>query len=199
MAVELPELLLPHAAAWRDWLAEHHASSPGVRLVLHKAGGAVTELTYALALDEALCVGWIDGQLGRRDEGSFRQRFTPRRPRSPWSVRNTEHVSRLLEQGRMLPAGQAAVDGAKVDGRWEAAYAGSATITVPDDLAQAVAADPAAQAMWDVLSSTNRYAFLWRLTQVKRAETRARNIAGFVAMLGRGETFHPQKARSPLD
>ena len=194
MAVELPELLLRDAAAWRGWLAEHHATSPGVRLVLHKTGGAVTELTYALALDEALSVGWIDGQLGRRDEGSFRQRFTPRSPRSPWSVRNTEHVSRLLEQGRMLPAGQAAVDG-----RWEAAYAGSATITVPDDLAQAVAADPAAQAMWDVLSSTNRYAFLWRLTQVKRAETRARNIAGLVAMLGRGETFHPQKARSPLD
>lgn len=199
MVVELPELLLPDAAAWRDWLAEHHASSSGVRLVLHKIGGAVTELTYAPALDEALCVGWIDGQLGRRDEGSFRQRFTPRRPRSPWSVRNTEHVARLLEQGRMLPAGQAAVDGAKADGRWEAAYAGSATITVPDDLALAVAADPAAQRMWDLLSSTNRYAFLWRLTQVKRAETRARNIAGFVAMLGRGETFHPQKARSPLD
>ena len=151
------------------------------------------------ALDEALSVGWIDGQLGRRDEGSFRQRFTPRRPRSPWSVRNTEHVARLVAAGRMLPAGQAAVDAARADGRWAAAYAGSATITVPDDLARAVAADPAAQAMWDVLSSTNRYAFLWRLTQVRRAETRARKIALFAAMLGRGETFHPQKARPPLD
>lgn len=199
MAIELPELLLPGAASWREWLAEHNATSPGVRLVLHKTGGAVTALTYALALDEALCVGWIDGQLGGRDEGSFRQRFTPRRPRSPWSVRNTEHVARLVAEGRMTPPGQAAVDAAKADGRWEAAYAGSATMTVPDDLALAVAADPAAQAMWDVLSSTNRYALLWRLTQVKRAETRARNIGLFVAMLGRGETFHPQKTRPPLD
>lgn len=195
MALELPELLLPDAQAWRGWLVAHHADTPGVRLVLHKKGGTVTGLTYALALDEALCVGWIDGQVGRRDEGSFRQRFTPRRPRSPWSVRNTEHVARLHGEGRILPAGQAAIDAARADGRWEAAYAGSATITVPEDLALAVAADAAAQAMWDVLTSTNRYAVLWRLTQVKRADTRVRKIAEMVAMLARGETFHPQKAR----
>lgn len=197
VAIELGELLVPDAATWRDWLATHHADSPGVLLVLHRKGGAVTTLTYALALDEALCVGWIDGQVGKRDEGSFRQRFTPRRPRSPWSVRNTEHVARLTAEGRVRPAGQAAIDAARADGRWEAAYAGSATITVPEDLAVAVAAEPAAQAMWDVLTSANRYAVLWRLTQVKRAETRARRITELVAMLRRGETFHRQKAQRP--
>jgi len=168
-----------------------------VRLVLHRKGGAVTALTYPLALEEALCVGWIDGQVGRRDEGSFLQRFTPRRPRSPWSVRNTGHVARLLAEGRMQPAGLAAVEAARADGRWDAAYAGPATITVPDDLAAAVATDPAARAMWDVLTSQNRYALLWRLIQIKRADTRARRVAEFVAMLARGETIYPQRARPP--
>lgn len=197
MAIELPELLVADASAWRDWLSSHHADSPGVRLVLHRKGGAVTALTYPLALEEALCVGWIDGQVGRRDEGSFLQRFTPRRPRSPWSVRNTGHVARLLAEGRMQPAGLAAVEAARADGRWDDAYAGPATITVPDDLAAAVATDPAARAMWDVLTSQNRYALLWRLTQIKRADTRVRKVAEFVAMLARGETIYPQKARPP--
>jgi len=120
MAVELPELLLPDAAAWRAWLAENHASSPGVWLVLTKKGGRVTELDYAAALDEALCFGWIDGQVSRRDEGSTRQRFTPRRSRSTWSRRNVEHIARLTAEGRLTPAGRAAVDAAKADGRWQA-------------------------------------------------------------------------------
>jgi len=197
VAIELPELLVADASAWRDWLSSHHGGSPGVRLVLHRKGGAVTALTYPLALEEALCVGWIDGQVGRRDEGSFLQRFTPRRPRSPWSVRNTAHVARLLAEGRMQPAGLAAVEAARADGRWDAAYAGPATITVPDDLAAAVAADPAARAMWGVLTSQNRYALLWRLTQIKRADTRVRRVAEFVAMLARGETIYPQRARPP--
>ncbi|MDQ1691590.1 MAG: hypothetical protein QOD87_1698, partial [Pseudonocardiales bacterium] len=98
---ELPELLVPDAAAWRTWLAEYQASSPGVWLVLHKKGGVVTGLTYDLALDEALCFGWIDGQVGSRDAGSYRQRFTPRRRKSPWSARNVEHVARLTQAGRM--------------------------------------------------------------------------------------------------
>jgi len=195
MAVELPELLVPDAAAWRDWLADNHASSPGVWLVLTKRGGQVTELNYAAALDEALCFGWIDGQVGRRDEGSMRQRFTPRRPRSPWSKRNVEHIARLTADGRLAPAGQAAVDAAKADGRWQAAYAGPAANELPDDLASALAASPSAKAMWDVLTSQNRYAITYRIGQAKRAETRARRVAEFVAMLERGETVHPQKAR----
>jgi uncharacterized protein YdeI (YjbR/CyaY-like superfamily) len=195
MAVELPELLVPDAAAWRAWLTENHANSPGVWLVLTKKGGRVTELDYAAALDEALCFGWIDGQVGRRDEGSMRQRFTPRRPKSAWSRRNVEHIARLTAEGRLMPAGQAAVDSAKADGRWQAAYAGPAAAEFPADLAEALAGNPRAQAMWEVLTSQNRYAITYRVGQAKRAETRANRIAEFVAMLERGETIHPQRRR----
>jgi uncharacterized protein YdeI (YjbR/CyaY-like superfamily) len=195
MAVELPELLVPDAAAWRAWLAENHATSPGVWLVLTKKGGQVTALDYAAALDEALCFGWIDGQVSRRDEGSSRQRFTPRRAKSAWSKRNVEHIARLAAEGKLMPAGQAAVDAAKADGRWQAAYAGPAANELPDDLAAALAGSPAAQAMWDVLTSQNRYAISYRVGQAKRAETRARRIAESVAMLERGETFHPQRRK----
>ncbi|HST46810.1 YdeI/OmpD-associated family protein [Jatrophihabitans sp.] len=197
MANELPELLVPDAAAWRAWLADNHASSPGVWLVLTKKGGQVTALDYPAALDEALCYGWIDGQVARRDEGSTRQRFTPRRSRSAWSKRNVEHIARLSAEGRIMPAGQAAVDAAKADGRWEAAYAGAAAAEVPPDLAEALAGNQQAQAMWDVLTSQNRYAITYRVGQLKRPETRARRIAEFVAMLERGETLHPQKRQRP--
>ena len=195
MAAELPELLVPDAAAWRSWLAENHASSPGVWLVLTKKGGQVTALDYPAALDEALCFGWIDGQVSRRDEGSTRQRFTPRRPKSVWSRRNVEHIARLAAEGRLMPAGQAAVDAARADGRWQAAYLGPAANELPDDLAAALAASPRGQAMWDVLTSQNRYAITYRIGQAKRAETRARRIAEFVGMLERGETIHPQRRK----
>ncbi|GGL99975.1 YdeI/OmpD-associated family protein [Nakamurella endophytica] len=194
MAVLLPELLVPDAAAWRDWLVRHHDAAPGVRLVLHKNGGAVTTLTYAQALDEALCVGWIDGQAGSRDEGSYLQRFTPRTSHSRWSARNVQHVARLEREGRMLPAGRAAVEAAKADGRWDAAYPGPATATTPDDFAAALAASPAAQDRYDGLTSQNRWAFLYRLSTIRTAATRSRRIAEFVAMLERGELFHPQGA-----
>ena len=197
MAVELEELLVPDAAAWLAWLADNHASSPGVWLVLTKKGGQVTALDYAAALDEALCHGWIDGQVGRRDEGSMRQRFTPRRARSAWSKRNVEHVARLTAEGRMTPAGQAAVDAAQADGRWQAAYAGAAAAEFPADLAAALAGNQQAQAMWEVLTSQNRYAITYRVGQAKRPETRAKRIEEFVAMLGRGETVHPQKRQRP--
>jgi uncharacterized protein YdeI (YjbR/CyaY-like superfamily) len=192
---ELPELLVPDAAAWRTWLAEQHASSPGVWLVLHKKGGMVTGLTYDLALDEALCFGWIDGQVGSRDAGSYRQRFTPRRSKSPWSARNVEHVARLTQAGRMTPVGQGAVDAAKADGRWDKAYAGQATAELPEDLLAAIAALPAAQAMFDVLTATNRFTLFYRVNEAKRPETRAKRIAQFVEMLALGETPHPQRKR----
>ena len=195
MAPELPELLVPDAAAWHDWLAEHHAESPGVWLVLHKKGGTVTGLVYEDAVLEALCFGWIDGQLAPRDAGSSAIRFTPRTRTSRWSKSNVERVARLEEEGRMTPAGRAAVDAAKADGRWETAYAGAATAEVPKDLAAAIAAVPEAQAMFDVLTSTNRFALIYRTTQVKKAETRARKIAEFVDMLARKETVYPQKRR----
>ena len=194
VANALSELLVADADAWREWLREHHGDEVGVELVLAKKGTTEpTSLTYEQALDEALCHGWIDGQVRRRDERTFRQRFTPRRARSQWSERNVGHVERLLGEGRMQPAGLAAVQRAKADGRWEAAYPGQKAIAVPDDLARALAAEPRAQANFELLSSQNRYAVLFRIHSAKRSDTRARRIDQYVAMLARGETLHPQK------
>jgi len=196
MAAELPELIVRDAAAWRVWLGEHHAEPGGVWLVLAKKGTEdPTTLTYDQALEEALCHGWIDGQVRRRDEATYRQRFTPRRRRSSWSKRNTGHAERLFVEGRMHPAGLAEVERAKADGRWDAAYAGPASIEVPLDLAEALAAEPKAQAMFESLDSRNRYAVLHRISSAKRADTRARRIEQFVTMLARGETVYPQKRR----
>jgi uncharacterized protein YdeI (YjbR/CyaY-like superfamily) len=165
-----------------------------VWLVLAKQAVVVpTSLTYAQALEEALCHGWIDGQTRVRDNTTFLRRFTPRRARSRWSARNVEIVRSLRAEGRMLPAGEAEVERAQRDGRWDVAYAGSAAIEVPADLAAALSASPKAQAMFDVLTSQNRYSILFRISGAKQAATRARRIDQFVAMLERGETVHPQK------
>ncbi|WP_432934125.1 YdeI/OmpD-associated family protein [Microbispora sp. CA-135349] len=194
MSDEPPELTVADARAWREWLSRHHDSSEGVWLVLAKQNATLpTSLTYDQALDEALCHGWIDGRLRRRDEVTFCRRFTPRGRQSPWSARNVSIVTRLIGEGRMHPAGMTEVERAKADGRWEAAYAGQAGIEVPADLTAALAAEPRAQAMFDILTSQNRYAILYRITNAKRAETRARRITQFVDMLARGETIHPQK------
>jgi uncharacterized protein YdeI (YjbR/CyaY-like superfamily) len=194
VAEELPELILADSAAWRAWLRANHASSNGVRLVLAKKGTKEpTSLTYDEALDEALSHGWIDGQIGRRDETTFRRMFTPRRARSGWSARNVAMIDRLRSEGRMHPAGEAEVARAQADGRWDAAYAGQATIEIPADLAAALRAEPRAQAMFDVLTGQNRYAILLRTANAKQAATRARRIEQYVAMLARGETIYPQK------
>jgi uncharacterized protein YdeI (YjbR/CyaY-like superfamily) len=191
---ELDELILPDAAAWRAWLDAHREEQGGVWLVLAKKGTTdPTTLTYDGALEEALCFGWIDGQGRRRDDATSLQRFTPRRSRSSWSKRNVGIAERLIGEGRMHPAGLAEVERAKSDGRWEAAYAGPATIDVPPELAAALAAEPKARAMFEILTSQNRYAVLYRITTAKRAETRTRRIEQFVAMLARGETPYPQK------
>ena len=196
--VELEELVVADAAELRAWLLEHHEASPGVWLVLTKKGGTVTSLTWQQAVDEALCVGWIDGQTRKRDDQTSSIRFTPRRTGSSWSQRNVGHVSRLAAEGRMLPAGWAAVEAAKADGRWQAAYPAQSESVVPDDLAAAIAENPRAQAMFDVLTKANRFALIHRLGAVKQAATRERKIGDFVAMLARHETIHPQKAR-PTD
>jgi uncharacterized protein YdeI (YjbR/CyaY-like superfamily) len=192
---EPAELLVQDAEAWHDWLDSHHAQHPGVSLVLQKKGGHTTALTYAQALDEALCFGWIDGQIARRDDGSYRQRFTPRRPNSPWSQRNVEHVARLTQAGRMQPAGIAAVDAAKANGRWQAAYRGQADMQIPPDLAQALVANPTAAATFEQLDAANRYAIVYRLDAVKRPTTRDRKLSEYVDMLARGESLHPRKLR----
>ncbi len=194
MSEELAELTVADAAGWRKWLARHHDGSPGVWVVLAKKGTTdPTSLTYAEALDEALCHGWIDGQVRRRDDATYRQRFTPRRARSPWSANNVANIARLLAADRMHPAGLAAVERAKADGRWEAAYAPQSGMPVPADLSAALAAQPRAAAMFDILTAQNRYAVLYRIDGAKRPETRTRRIEQFVAMLARGETIYPQK------
>lgn len=167
--------------------------------MLTKKGGRITALDYAAALDQALCFGWIDGQVRRRDEQTMFQRFTPRRARSAWSRRNTEHVARLSAAGLMMPAGQAAIEAAKADGRWDVAYAGAAANELPDDLAAALAGNERAKQMWGVLTSQNRYAITYRLNSLKRAESRAKRLEQYVAMLERGETIYPQQAKLQLD
>ncbi|MGB6056641.1 MAG: YdeI/OmpD-associated family protein [Microthrixaceae bacterium] len=187
-------LIVPDAAGWRKWLAAHHSSAEEVTLVLAKKGVTEpTNLGWDTALEEALCFGWIDGRRNARDDTTYLQRFTPRRARSMWSARNVGITDRLIAEGRMEPAGLAQIDRAKADGRWDAAYAGPATIEVPDDLAAALKADAEAAAMFATLTSQNRFAVLHRIGQAKKAETRARRIEQFVTMLARGETIYPQK------
>ena len=196
MAVELQVLTVPDAAALRLWLEA--GPTAGVWLTLAKKAGAPhTTLSYAEAVDEALCFGWIDGQARSVDDATYQLRFTPRRPRSPWSKRNVDHVSRLTAEGRMNARGIAEVERAKADGRWERAYAGSATIELPDDLAAALELEPRASVMFGVLTSQNRYAILYRLHEAKRPETRQRRLEHFISMLARGETPYPQKKGLP--
>jgi len=157
----LPDLIVADGDAWQGRLSAHHETSKGVWLVLAKKGTTnPTSLTYDVALDEALCHGWIDGQVGRRDESTYRQRFTPRRAHSHWSARNVGIVSRLIAQGRMQPAGMSQVATAKADGRWDMAHAGQATMEVPADLDSALASAPRAKVMFAILSSQNRFAVL---------------------------------------
>ena len=190
---DAPTLIVSDAAAFRDWLDANKDTSGGVWLVLAKKNTTdPTSLTYAQALDEALCQGWIDGQKRSRDATTFAQRFTPRRRTSRWSKRNVDLAEGLIADGRMRPAGLVEIERAKADGRWAAAYSGPAAAAVPADLAAALAANPAAGSAFSSLNGANRYSVLYRIESAKRAETRARRIDQFVEMLARGETIHPQ-------
>ncbi|WP_443073354.1 YdeI/OmpD-associated family protein [Streptomyces sp. NBC_01451] len=191
MTQDLETVDFPSAEAFEAWLGENHATSPGIWLKLRKKSPGIVALNYAQALDVALCYGWIDGQKAAFDDQWWLQRFTPRRPRSKWSKVNCGKVAVLIEQGRMRPQGLAEIDRAKADGRWEAAYDSARTATVPDDLAAALTADPAAAASFETLDRQNRYAILYRLQDAKRPETRARRIETYVAMLAKGEKLLP--------
>ena len=184
------------AEEWRRWLVAHAGESDGIRLAIAKKGGDHPSVSYAEALDEALCVGWIDGQKWALDEHHFLQGFGPRRARSIWSVINRDKATALIESGRMQPGGLAEVERAKADGRWDAAYAGSKTIELPAELRAALDAEPTAAAFFETLNAQNRYAILFRLANVKKAETRTRKVAEYVAMLARGETIYPQKPKA---
>lgn len=189
-----PVLAFDAAAEWEAWLGAH-PDSDGVRLRLRKKASPRSGLVYADALDGALCFGWIDGQTAALDDDFYLQVFTPRRRTSVWSQRNRDYVERLTAAGRMRPAGLAEVERAQADGRWAAAYR-QGTAEVPDDLRSALDANPTAAAFFAELNAQNRFAIIFRVEHVKRAATRAAKIAGFVAMLERGETIYPQKPRA---
>jgi uncharacterized protein YdeI (YjbR/CyaY-like superfamily) len=179
--------------AWEAWLEKHHANSDGVWLQLAKAGAAGGGLTYAEALEAALCFGWIDGQKKGLDDQAWLQRFTPRRARSLWSKINRAKAEALIANGRMRPAGLREVERARADGRWEEAYDGARTSAVPEDLQAALGANAPAAAAFAALDAANRYAVLWRVQTALRPATRAKRIATLIAMLARGEKIHPDR------
>jgi uncharacterized protein YdeI (YjbR/CyaY-like superfamily) len=187
-------------AAFETWLATNHDRETELWLKIHKKGAGLPTVTYAQALDVALCWGWIDGLKKTFDERSFLQRFTPRKPKSIWSQVNREHVARLTAAGRMTPHGQAQVDAAVADGRWEAAYApirSSSEATIPEDLRAAIEANPKARKTFQTLGRQNLFALAFRTNNMKTPAGRAKKIAELVAMLGRGETIVPQTQRAP--
>ncbi len=187
----LPIQAFASARAWETWLKRHHRTAPGLWLRFYKKASGRPTVRYAEALDVALCYGWIDGQLAKGDAGSYLHRFTPRRPRSGWSKRNTEHVARLTAAGKMRPAGRGQVAAAQADGRWEAAYDSPRDALPPPDFLKAVARSRKAKAFFATLSRRNVYAILYRLQTARKAETRARRIEAIVGMLAEGKTFHP--------
>lgn len=187
----LPILLFEDAAAWTDWLDRHHAGARGAWVRLAKKKSSLRSVSYAEALDAALCFGWIDSLKKSWDDASWIQKFTPRGPRSLWSRINREKVEALLERGRMRPAGLLAVERAKADGRWDAAYDSQRTATVPEDLQAELDRNPAAASFFASLGGANRYAVLWRVQTARRPETRAKRIAALVEMMARGEKYHP--------
>ncbi len=187
----LPIIPFASAREWEAWLEEHAATARGVWLKLAKKGTGIDTVTYAEALDAALCHGWIDGQKGAFDEVFWLQRFTPRGPRSKWSRINRERALELIDENRMRAAGLRPVDEARHDGRWERAYEPQSTATVPDDLRLELDRNPEAAASFAALNSANRYAILYRIQDAKKPETRARRIEGLVAMLAKGERLYP--------
>jgi uncharacterized protein YdeI (YjbR/CyaY-like superfamily) len=186
---ELPVLELRDRLAWERWLAANQARAPGAWLKLAKKGSPTTTVSQAEAIDEAVCFGWIDGQVRRYDEHFFLQRFTPRRPRSKWSEINRERAQRLIEQGRMKPAGLREYEAAKADGRLDDAYPSQRTAAVPSDLQAALESHPRAREFFDTLTGSDRYAFLYRLHHVKDPQRRAERIASYVELLSERKTL----------
>ena len=186
-----PTLTCSSQDEWEDWLQTNGESSAGIWLRLAKKSSGAVTLTYAQALDSALCFGWIDGQKQAESEQFWLQRFSPRRAKSIWSRINTEKAQLLAQSGRMRPAGLREMARAQEDGRWEKAYASASKATVPADFQEALEANKKAKAFFETLNSQNRYAILFRIQNVKKAETRARKIAQFVDMLSKGEKLYP--------
>lgn len=189
MATDLPIELFVTASDWRAWLERHHATSEGIWLRFYKKGRGES-INHTLALDEALCFGWIDSQAAKYDEDSYLQKFTPRRAKSIWSKRNIEITERLIKEGRMAPSGQAQIDAAKADGRWQQAYDSPANMQIPKDFLQQMEQRPKARAFFDTLNKTNLYSIAWRLQTAKTEATRTRRMQTILDMLDKGEKFH---------
>ena len=188
-AKDLPIVEVADQQGWREWLEANHPSLDGVWLKFAKKGSPKRTVTYPEAIEEALCFGWIDGQARGFDDHFYLQRFTPRRPKSKWSQINREKATRLLAEGRVRPPGLAQIEAAKADGRWEAAYPAQSAATVPDDLQQALDRNPRAKEFFETLTGSARYAFLYRLHNVTKPESRAKRIAGYIELLGEGKTL----------
>lgn len=186
----LPAIAFASQAKWNAWLAKHHSTAPGVRLEIAKKDSEIASVSYAEAIETALCYGWIDGQKAAVDDDRWRQRFTPRKPRSRWSKINREKATALIARGEIKAAGLREVEAARADGRWDAAYAGQASMTVPEDLRVALDHNARARAFFATLDSSNRYAVLYRIHDAKRPETRRARIEKFVAMLAEHRTLH---------
>jgi uncharacterized protein YdeI (YjbR/CyaY-like superfamily) len=187
---DIPILTFTSTEDFTSWLAEHHKVSSGIWIRLFKIKSGVPAITYAEALDVALCYGWIDGQKKAYDTESWLQKFTPRRPKSIWSKKNREHVERLEKSGRMEAAGIEEVEAAKADGRWEQAYESSSTMVVPEDFLIELAKDKTAEAFFKTLNKTNIYSIVWRLQTAKKPETRMKRMKAILEMLKNGEKFH---------
>jgi uncharacterized protein YdeI (YjbR/CyaY-like superfamily) len=192
----LPIMAFASAVEWEAWLAQQPRTSKGLWLKLAKKESGLPSVSRSEAIEGALCHSWIDGQLEKFDEHHWLVRFTPRKLKSKWSEVNRDKALKLIEQGRMSPAGRSEVEQAKADGRWDAAYAPQSKAAVPDDLQRALDGSPDAQQLFDKLDGTNRYAILHRIHDAKKAETRGRRIEKYVTMLGRGETLYPLKTKS---
>jgi uncharacterized protein YdeI (YjbR/CyaY-like superfamily) len=186
---ELPIVEAADQQGWRRWLDANHATLPGAWLKFAKKGSPTSTVSYGEAVEEALCYGWIDGQVRAHDAHFYLQRFTPRRARSKWSQINREKAARLIEAGRMRPAGMAHVQAAQADGRWEAAYPAQSNATVPDDFQRELDRNPKAHDFFDTLTGQTRYAFLYRLHNVSKPEARAKRIANYIELLSSGRTL----------
>lgn len=186
----LPVIPFASQAHWEQWLEQNHAVANGIWLQFYKKGSGIASVTYAEALDIALCYGWIDAQLKSIDELSYKQHFTPRRPKSIWSKRNIEHIARLTIEGRMKPAGLKEAETAKADGRWDQAYDSPANMTLPADFLLELQKDKNAFSFYESLTKANKYAIAWRIQTAKRPETREKRMKEILEMLGREEKFH---------
>ena len=196
---ELPVLAFPSQEAFAEWLAENHETSNGIWMRFYKKASNTKTVVYSEALDEALCYGWIDGQLKSYDENSYLHKFTPRRAKSIWSKRNIEYVARLEAAGKMKPSGKIQVEAAKSDGRWEVAYDSPSKMEVPEDFLAELSKNKKTLTFFESLNRANKYAITWRLQTAKKAETRAKRMQEIIAMLERGEMIHLMPSKKKKD